>query len=152
MFWLRPDKPEEQHLIDLIVYLKSKGEFSSAIRDGLRLVTALRNREWDAALSMFPELQTHVDNLILEATLEAYKDAAGRPINIVQQQAQAVMLEQGSQPAPAPPGPKRIEAPQFAAPDDDNDDDAGLVDIRLDKSAGADATANFFSSMEAFQR
>ena len=139
MFWLRSDKPDEQYLIELIGYLKSRNEFASTIRDGLRLICALRQREWDVLFDMFPALSADIDKRILEAKIEAYEHAAARPIQVIQQQAQAVMIEQGSQ--PAPPGPKRIEAPQFAAPDDDEFD----LDIR--DAQGGDSTQNFVSSV-----
>ena len=151
VFWLRKDKPGEVYLIDLVYYLKSKREFSSTIRDGLRLIYALRQREWDVLFDMFPALSADIDKRILEAKIEAYEHAAARPIQVIQQQAQAVLIEQGSPKQPLliadddtpVNGPKRIEAPQFAAPAPDDDE----FDLDIRAVQGGDSAQNFVSSV-----
>lgn len=146
MFWLRDDKPDEHYLIDLIDYLKSRGEFASTVRDGLRLVYDLRQRKWDTLFEMFPEIETDINQRILEAKIEAYETAAGRPIQVVQQQAQGLLLDQ-QHPAPPPPGPQPMQIAQIAAPAFDDDDDDMPLDIR--PAQDTDSGRNLVNSVMA---
>lgn len=53
--WLRLDKRDEVELLyDIIPALKKKQQFSSAIRDGLRLVWELRQGKTDYLFQLFP--------------------------------------------------------------------------------------------------
>ncbi len=143
MFWLRSDKPDEQYLIELIDYLKSRGEFASTIRDGLRLVHALRQCEWDVLFEMFPALGADIDKRILEAENAALRLAAARPIQVIQQQAQAIAI-----PEPPPSvGPRKLLTTPAPPPVFDDDDEITL-DIKAVQNG--DSTQNFVNSVLAF--
>ena len=147
VFWLRKDKPDEAYLLDLVYYLKSKREFVRTIRDGLRLVYALRQREWDILFDMFPEFEADVDKRILEAKLAAYEHAATRPIQLIQQQAQAILVEQSSEPHQQHATPA-LTAPPVPDPEFEDDDDISL-DIRAVRNG--DSAQNFLNSVEALR-
>lgn len=57
--WLRLDKRDEVELLyDIIPELKKRQQFSSAVRDGIRLVWELRQGKTDTLLKLFPFVAT----------------------------------------------------------------------------------------------
>lgn len=56
-FWLDYDKPEQLNIAERIDVLKERRQYSSAIRDGLRLVDDLREGNVDVLLELFPDIR-----------------------------------------------------------------------------------------------
>lgn len=56
-FWLQMGNPEHEWLLDVISSLKRSGQFAKTVRDGIRLIVALREQEWSVLFEMFPEVR-----------------------------------------------------------------------------------------------
>ncbi len=131
VFWLTVSKDDELLLAEQIDQLKQRRRFLPTIRDGIRLVVDLRRGRVDVLCELFP----WVSEIFAPPTASAEFEQMMRRL-----------IEQGSPQAPVPPGPKRIEAPQFAAPAPDDDDEFDL-DIRAVQ--GGVSGQNFVSSVMA---
>lgn len=53
-FWLDDTKPDELAVGQVVLELKKKRQFAGVIRDGIRLITSLRDHQIDVLLSLFP--------------------------------------------------------------------------------------------------
>lgn len=56
-FWLNYDKPEQLNIAERIDVLKERRQYSSTVRDGLRLVDDLREGNVDVLLELFPDIR-----------------------------------------------------------------------------------------------
>lgn len=58
-FWLNDSSDTDSWLLDVIHALKADRQFSKVIRDGIRLIVALRSGQTDVLFEMFPWVQYH---------------------------------------------------------------------------------------------
>lgn len=66
-FWLDITKPSEKAIADKIDLLKNERSFTSVIRDGIRLVSNLRDGKLDVLFELFPWVRAEFLNYIREA-------------------------------------------------------------------------------------
>jgi hypothetical protein len=140
-FWLNLDKDDEYELAETIDGLKRERRFVTTIREGIRVVSALRAGEWDHVFSMFPAFGDYVDKLILQAKVEAYER---QTIQIIQQQAQAIVVEH---PDPPPAGPCPMQLPAQAPPPPVFDDEDAAIELDIRATQGGDSAQNFVDSL-----
>lgn len=152
-FWLDMVKPEEESIADIIEKLKSAKRYTAAIRDGLRLVWDLSQGKTDVLLELFPFVKTALagdggsndgvskeDIARLEALILETKDSSG----VMSVTPHASGLKPMG-------GVKQLQAPQFAAPVFDEDDEDLVLPVGKASGDGQDAIKNFLSSMAALQ-
>lgn len=88
-FWLDLFKPEEEAIADTIELLKNERSFSKTIRDGIKLITNLREGKLDVLFELFPWVKAEFIEYMREI--------------------QPVTLPQTEMPAPAPPVEQQIQ-------------------------------------------
>ncbi|MBZ0300996.1 MAG: hypothetical protein K8J31_14710, partial [Anaerolineae bacterium] len=59
-FWLEPGKPEHDSVADRIELLKSDRQFSSVIRDGIMIISELRQGRVALLLHLFPWIKEEI--------------------------------------------------------------------------------------------
>jgi hypothetical protein len=145
-FWLDMLKPEEVELADQIELLKNDRSFVRSIRDGLHLVTSLRQGRTDVLFELFPWLK----NELVSSTSARSENALQRQL----ERLETLILQQGAIPIDAPkstPGsPKALPVPKFSTPDFDDSDDLDTVIIQKDTSTNS--AMNFVNSMLNLQQ
>lgn len=57
IFWLNDCSDRDRWLLDVIRMLKTDRQFSKVIRDGIRLIVALRAHQTDVLFELFPWLE-----------------------------------------------------------------------------------------------
>lgn len=134
-FWLEPDKPEHEQVMEAIERLKSDRAFAPVLRDGILVAEDLQRGSVEVLLEIYP----WVANVIqgdqaaaktierLNTEIEALK---GMLAYMAQQNPPVPSTEQGRAPLP----PLAVE-----------DDDAALLGIRKAESTGESAK-NFLDS------
>jgi len=137
-FWLDENRDEDHVVYDLIQKLKhplkGQGQFTRAIREGLRIWYALKNHDLSVLFEFFPEYKEQFTTAI---ALKEFMD---------------MLKHQPVAPALAPMGQgstgKMLTAQQFALPtfDEDDDDAPTLV---MSANTDTDASANFLTSFKA---
>lgn len=162
-FWLNMDNEHEESIADNIELLKNKRSFTSAIRDGLRLIVDLRNGKLDVLFELFPFVKLEVLDYMKDVNPDnKSNDDIKQQIARLEQ----LILSQdrlSSTPVMKPlgglqplsngmginqiGGMKSIQAPVF---DDDSDDD--LLVVEKDTSSNKNVALNFIHSMQALQQ
>lgn len=89
-FWLDMFKPEEEELADTIELLKNERSFSKTIRDGIKLITNLRQGKLDVLFELFPWVKAEFMEYMRE--IQPADPAPAAPP--VQPTPQAIMAEQ----------------------------------------------------------
>jgi hypothetical protein len=159
-FWLDMTKPSEEGIADKIEYLKNKRSFSSAIRDGIRLIVDLRQGKLDVLFELFPFVKLEVMEYLKDA--KADSNGGGDDIKRELNQLKQLILAQNKQNDTLTMKPvsngnvginqidgiKTIDAPVF----DDSEDDLELLTVERDTESGKRATQNFLNSMMALQQ
>lgn len=74
-FWLNIAKDDEYELAAEIEHLKTERGFTTALRDGLRLILSLRRGEFDVLYELFPGIVERVKNDLLMNALELIRES-----------------------------------------------------------------------------
>jgi len=119
LFWLDDQKPDEQQVIELIKELKGQGNFTRAIREGLRL--------WMAAQEGQPAPSGGAGGLDLAKEIAEYLTLMNN-VGGIQMQSTG----------------KPITAPNIAMPNFDDDD---LPALKVSKDTHTDAGMSFLKSI-----
>lgn len=149
-FWLDSRKSDEKGLHQLVNNLKAERQFTSAIRDGLRLICDLRAGNTDVLYELFPNLRPPVvingggggDLQEIKAMLEivvSQQSSGGYQMKSVKP---ATQLRQNSDEADAP---RALDVPKLAMPVFDDDDD--MPTLVIQKSSDTSASANLLKAM-----
>jgi hypothetical protein len=135
-FQLRLDHPIDVHVSEILDYSRSKRREVTVIRDGVRLLWALENNDLSILFELFP----HLKDQFLPGG-----------VNLIDQIRS--MLQESSLPAEMsvqPSGPKLMNAPTFALPIfEDNEDD--LPTIITHKDTHNNAAHNFLKGIMGLQ-
>lgn len=152
-FWLNDQRQEDWLVYELIGKLKKplkgQGQFTRAIREGLRLWTSLRDGQIDVLLELFPWVK---EALAKSTTSQTTSGAAGNDLakeiaaQIILQGGTAGYLMQSTSPSqPKQITGKQLTAPNFDMPKFDDEDELKLV-IKADTSNAAND--NFISMLK----
>lgn len=146
-FWLDLERDSEYRIAEIIETLKHQRQFSSAIRDGLRLLWDLKQGNVTVLLALFPWIKD-----ALQTDKPAPPDTSGGDLKRDIDQIKQLILSQ-SKPdglVNAPAGaPKAMQVPAFRTP---TFDDLGSDDLVLKKDTSTDSGKNFLQSMLALQQ
>lgn len=145
-FWLDMDNPRDIEIADLIELLKNERAYTAAIRDGLRLIAALRAGNTDMLFQLFPGLETELQRA---QDVQAQLDDILRLLKRGQFSAHAEYSNGGGEMVQAIGKPLPLAAPTITAPVFDDDDDCDLLDIGNDTST--QSAQNFINSMTNLQ-
>ena len=152
-FQLNVAKDDELAVAEQITNLKTQGLYSKTVRDGIRLVSDLREGNLDVLFELFPWVRAE----FLEYVASAQPQKSDTEINIQKQLARIEeLLANGEAAMPAPKiangagGPKGIKAPAVAGPLLDDDNDVELT-IKKTKTDGKQSAQNFLASAFALQ-
>jgi len=136
-FWLDVNRHDEEAIADTIEVLKNDRTFTSVIRDGIRLVTSLRNGDLSVLLELFPDVKEKLTHKNTTRQLSAIELL----INEMRREAQQPKQIIGTiQPLIKPVAPPPI----------DDDDDLDIV-IEKDENSGKNVSNNFLNSIMNLQ-
>ena len=93
IFWLDMLKPDEHELADQIELLKQERSFVSTVRDGIRLVTNLRQGKLDVLFEMFPWVQAEFLKYL--ETIQPQKSEPELQLQQQLERLERLMLERG---------------------------------------------------------
>src|SRR5690242_14357383 len=111
-FQLRRDHPIDAHVSEILDYSRIKRREVTVIRDGVRLLWALENNDMSVLFEMFPHLKDQFIPGGLNLIEQIREIVSHAPIMIAEP-------ERAGQPA----GLKALNAPTFALPVFDDDDE-----------------------------
>lgn len=136
-FWINVLNPMEELVADEIERLKNKRAFASAVRDGIMLISELREGKIDLLLKLFPWIR---DCFTPPPT---DMDAMKEELSFLK----ALVLAQANRPVqPAGQGaPRSLTAAPAPADDDDT------LTVAVDADAGSRSAQNFIDSMLRLQ-
>ena len=135
-FQLRLDHPTDVHVSEILDYSRSKRREVTVIRDGVRLLWALENNDMSVLFEMFP----HLKDQFLPGGVNLIEQIR----SMLQESATSV------NPSIQQSGPKLINAPTFALPVfEDNEDD--LPTIITHKDTQNNAAHNFLKGIMGLQ-
>lgn len=144
-FWLDTTKNDERELAYTITHLKRRRMFSSAIRDGLRLIVDLRAGRLDTLLELFPWVAERLMGVGMGDGNSDLKDHMKRLEQLLLDQRRSTThqemrpLGQG--------GLKPMSVPKVDLPRFDDEDDADLVTVKEAVVDPAQISKNFMESM-----
>ena len=146
-FQLNVAKDDEFAIAEQIANLKTQGLYSKTVRDGIRLVSDLRDGNLDMLYELFPWVRAE----FLEYMAAVQPQLSDTEINIQQQLSRIEeLLANGDTTSSAlnitsgGGGPKPMKIPSISPPDFDDHDDAPLI---VTKAAASGNTAqNFIDS------
>ena len=151
-FQLNVAKDDELAVAEQIANLKTQGLYSKTVRDGIRLVSDLREGNLDVLFELFPWVRAE----FLEYVASAQPQKSDTEINIQKQLARIEeLLANGEAAMPAPKiangvgGPKAMNVPPIPAPD--FADDAVELVVKKSASSGKQAAENFLAAAFALQ-
>lgn len=144
-FQLNVAKNEEFAIAEQISFLKQQGLYSKTVRDGIRLVSDLREGNLDVLFELFPWVRAE----FLEHIVAVQPQKSEAELAIARQLARIEELLASDKSSPALDtqgggGPKPMTVPQVAAPVFDDEDDE-LPVITKAKATGS-AAQNFLNS------
>jgi len=143
-FWLYHDLHEDIRLMEFIQYCKATRQFARVVRDGIRLIWSLRDGNTEVLFELFPHLQRQFKpdaEELIEQFRQMLMQYSTAP---VQQPVQAEShVGQG--------GPKALNAPQFALPIPDDDEDEGETLLIHTSHASGDISAMMSKVYEMMQ-
>jgi|SRR5689334_5994341 hypothetical protein len=145
-FWLDDKRAEDWNINELITNLKSKGQFTRAIREGLRLWVDLRAGNTAVLIELFPAFKDK-----LNPPPSAAPAGGGGGHSELAKEIAAQIILQGGTPgyllqSGATGKPKEIKSPKFDLPV--FDDDSDLPTLVTHASTATDAGANLVSSLK----
>jgi hypothetical protein len=138
-FWLDIGKDNEYQIAEQIELLKATRKFSATIRDGIRLISSLRQGRVDVLFELFPWLKAELQpaSPVVETTSDsAIKEQLDR--------LEKLMVGNGSVKINGHHGPRPMSVSKLNAPNFDDDD---LGDIVIRKDTSTDSAQNFLNSM-----
>ena len=142
-FWIDTSQPDGELVADTIELLKNDRAFTRAVRDGIMIVSELRQGRVDLLLKLYPWLAD-----ALRATPAANPSSGGDDDSDLKasiQRLEQLFLQQNSGPIMAPAsGPKAMNVPKIAA-SVAHDDDEDMLVIKKAKGNGS-ASENFLKS------
>ena len=150
-FWLNDQRQEDWLVYELIGKLKKptkgQGQFTRAIREGIRLWTSLRDGQVDVLLELFPWVR---EALTKSAPVASVGGAGGS--DLAKEIAAQIILQGGTtgflmQSAATPTG-KQITAPKFEIPNFEDDDQPTVI-VRA--SSNTDSSLNFVTALRSMQ-
>ncbi len=148
-FWLNDQRQEDWLVYELIGKLKKptkgQGQFTRAIREGIRLWTSLRDGQVDVLLELFPWVR---EALTKSAPVASVGGAGGSDLA---KEIAAQIILQGGTPGllmGAGQGPKPLKAPNFDLPSFEDDDEPTVL-IRA--STSTDSSMNFVTALRSMQ-
>lgn len=151
-FWLNHLNQDEERVADTIEKLKNERSFATVVRDGIMIVSELREGRADLLFKLYPWIAD-----LVKPTTPPPPDTSALERKI--EQLERVILQQGiptnaplvASPALKPTGmqpiagaSRKFDLPTF---DDDDDDGATLV---IKKSTNTDASMNFLTQLQGF--
>ena len=145
-FWLEDKRPDDWQVNELITTLKRAGQFTRAIREGLRLWVDLRAGNTAVLCELFPFI---ADKLTPPTTTPTAGGAGGQNSDLAREIAAQIILQGGTSgylmqsAQPAATTGRQLSAPKFDLPVFEDDDQPTIV---LNKSASGDANQNFLKS------
>lgn len=144
-FWLDDNRPHDWQINELITTLKRAGQFTRAIREGLRLWVDLRANKTDVLYELFPHMKP-------PAAQEGNGGAGGLDeikglLEMIasQQKSGNGYLMQTAQPATGKPLP----VPTLALPTFDEDEE--LPTLIISKNMNTDSARNFVNSLRGVE-
>jgi hypothetical protein len=150
-FWLDLLKHDEEQLADQIELLKNERSFVSTIRDGIRLISDLRQGSLIVLFELFPWVRAEF--MAYVQSLQPPKPPAELDLQRQLERLEQLLLQQGNTPIDQPTqvkllinnGPKSLQIKKPVAPPTLDDDDDVLVAVK-NKSAGNQSAVNFIKS------
>lgn len=134
-FWLDKYKPDENALLNWLDELKAKRQFTSTIRDSLRLIMALRRGDYSVLKELFPQAAG-------DLAKEYYGEALSLAKAVVENQQTATRtLSSG---VASSGGLRPMSGPSIVSAGENSD-------IVMKKSSNNNAGANFLASLGALQ-
>jgi hypothetical protein len=135
-FWLDLTCTADEQLHDCIDNLKRYRMFTPTIRDGIRLIVALREKRLDVLFELFPWFCDWLEMETERRINARLMDRVGEQDALKAQLAKLeALIEQGAA-APTTPGPKPMSIPSIPGPVDDDDDTLVVTKAKSDgKSA-----------------
>ena len=127
-FWLYHDLSEDIRLMEFIQYCKATRSFARVVRDGIRLIWSLRDGNTEVLFELFPHMQRQFKpdaEELIEQFRQMLMQYSTKPVTATQEVA---AIGQG--------GPKPLNAPQFALPIPDDEDDGNTLLINGSNSGG----------------
>lgn len=148
-FWLDITKPGEDWLDEQIHQLKATRQFTTLLRDGLRLILDLRAGKLEVLFELFPWVQ---------ARLNAEQGGATSDLQAKLDHLETLLLAQGSShvmqpiggPKPLQGGPQPLAIPSMSKPVFDDEDDSDLLVVSKTKGDNS-SVQNFLRSAFALQ-
>jgi hypothetical protein len=147
-FWLDDKRSEDWQINELIVTLKRAGQFTRAIREGLRLWVDLRAGNTAVLYELFPFISEKFSTPAVAPVIGAGGSELAKEIA-----AQIVLM--GGTPGymmqavePAGQGPKPLKAPSFAMPIHEDDNEPTVI-IRA--STNSDSSMNLVTALRNMQ-
>jgi hypothetical protein len=145
-FQLNVAKADEQAIAEQIAVLKDQGLYSKTVRDGIRLVSDLRDGNLDVLFALFPWVRAEFLEYVgaVQPPKSEAEAAIAKQLARIEEllandkSLSPVELGQGGG------GPRKMNAPSVPAPKVD-DDDSDLLQVKKSDSGGASAQ-NFLNS------
>ena len=142
-FWIDMRSEADQWIVDAIAWLKSERAYTSAVRDGLRLIVSLKQNDVSVLLEMFPWVK---DKLTPPAP------GGGGELEALRAELAALrtMLTGDTlkMQSAAPGNSKPLAAPKIELPRFEELDDMPTVIL---KKANLDSSLNFVNAMKGLQ-
>lgn len=143
-FWLEPDKPDHVMVADRIEVLKNERLFAGVIRDGIMIMSELRQGRVDLLLHLFPWIREEIQKQaasqeVMSESIDLKRELEDLKRLIQEQNTISQNPVLGNQ-----SGPKPLTATGSIKPKWDEDDDV-FVPIKKAKSNG-DSAQNFLNS------
>ncbi len=134
-FQLRHNHPIDAHVSEILDYSRSQRREVTVIRDGVRLLWALQNNDLNVLFELFPHLKAQFvpDGMSLMEQIQAlFLNSQVLP--------QAAPISQAS-------GPKSLNAPTFALPTFEDEDE--LPTLVIQQNTNTDSFGNLFNGMRS---
>lgn len=140
MFWLDANKSDEYELAETIEALKQERSFARTIRDGIRLIVSLRQRQTDVLFELFPFLESEI----------AKPDVVGSSNHLANRLDRIEQLLESTGQPPTVSGPKPMAVAQVTAPTFEDDEEDIELEFKPSTSSNASSVDNFLSSISSF--
>ena len=157
-FWLNDQRQEDWLVYELIGKLKKppkgQGQFTRAIREGLRLWTSLRDGQVDVLLELFPWVREALTKSIPTSSAggRGQLDEIKSMLELIASQQQSYngyLMQSATAPQPSGQGNiRQLAAPSFAMPVFEDDDQPTVL---ICASTSTDSSMNFVSALRNMQ-
>lgn len=150
-FWLNIFNDTEYQIAEALEVAKHRRQYTSLIRDGVRLVLSLRQGRTDVLFELFPWLEIELHRPPAPVALSSHNIALQNQLERLEQ----LILQQGAVPVDLSPhpnghnGPKALDVPRFDLPLIEDDEDDTVV---LQRDTSTSSAMNFINSMLSLQQ